>query len=85
MKPAVLRVAVPAPLRRCFDYALPDTTFTLCRGMRVRVPFGRREIVGFLIGIADQSVIKRERLKSVLRVLDSEPVLPEELLSLLLV
>ncbi len=83
MKPAVLRVAVPAPLRRCFDYALPDTTFTLCRGMRVRVPFGRREIVGFLIGIADQSVIKRERLKSVLRVLDSEPVLPEELLSLL--
>jgi primosomal protein N' (replication factor Y) len=83
MKPAVLRVAVPAPLRRCFDYAIPDTTFALCRGMRVRVPFGRREIVGFLIDIADQSVIKRERLKTVLRVLDSEPVLPEELLSLL--
>ncbi len=83
MKAAVLRVAVPAPLRRCFDYAIPDTTFALCRGMRVRVPFGRREIVGFLIGIADQSAIARERLKPVLRVLDSEPVLPEELLSLL--
>lgn len=83
MKAAVLRVAVPAPLRRCFDYAIPETTFDLCRGMRVRVPFGRREIVGFLIGIAEQSTIKRERLKPVLRVLDSEPVLSEELLSLL--
>jgi primosomal protein N' (replication factor Y) len=83
MKPAVLRVAIPAPLRRCFDYAIPDTTFALCRGMRVRVPFGRREIVGFLVGIADQSVIAHERLKPVLRVLDSEPVLPEELLTLL--
>jgi primosomal protein N' (replication factor Y) len=83
MKRAVLRVAIPAPLRRCFDYAIPDTTFALCRGMRVRVPFGRREIVGFLVGIADQSAIRRERLKPVLSVLDNEPVLPEELLSLL--
>lgn len=80
---SVLRVAVPAPLRRCFDYAACDSSIALQPGVRVRVPFGRRELVGFLVDVAQQTTITRERLKRVVRVLDEEPVLPPDLLALL--
>ena len=79
----VLRIAVPAPLRRCFDYAARDGDRRLRPGVRVRVPFGRRELVGFLVDITEQPAIRRERLKPVVRVLDDEPVLPLDLFALL--
>ncbi|MGO3769269.1 MAG: primosomal protein N', partial [Vreelandella alkaliphila] len=44
----VLKVALPSPLRRLFDY-LPTRQPPACGwqiGLRVRVPFGRREVVG---------------------------------------
>jgi primosomal protein N' (replication factor Y) len=80
---SILRVAVPAPLRRCFDYAASDGHSDLRPGVRVRVPFGRRELVGFLVDVAEQTAITRERLKRVVRVLDDEPVLPPDLFALL--
>ncbi len=51
--------------------------------MRVRVPFGRRELVGVLIRALDESPIERVRLKSVLQILDREPVLSPSMLNLL--
>jgi primosomal protein N' (replication factor Y) len=80
---SILRIAVPAPLRRCFDYAACDDAIALRPGIRVRVPFGRRELVGFLVDVAQQTAITRERLKQVVRVLDEEPVLPPDLFALL--
>jgi len=47
------------------------------------VPFGRGKRVGVVVGHAATSVLATERLKSVLAVLDEEPLLPEPLLSLL--
>ena len=51
--------------------------------MRVRVPFGHRELVGVLIRALDESPIEQARLKSVLQILDREPVLSTSMLSLL--
>ncbi len=79
----IFRVAVPAPLRRCFDYTVASPTPHACPGVRVRVPFGGRELVGVLVGILDESAITQERLKPILQVLDREPVLSVELLGLL--
>ncbi len=82
MSALIARVAVPAPLRRCFDYTLPED-ISAAPGTRVRVPFGRRELVGILLTVGRQTPIGPERLKPVRAVIDREPVFPPSLLRLL--
>ncbi len=82
--PRIYRVAVPSPLRRLFDYLPPQSALLARPGARVRVPFGKRVVVGVVIGTADQSEISENRLKPILDVLDSGPLLPDKLLKLLL-
>ena len=49
----ILAVAVPSPLKRVFDYLPgPDTPEVgWVAGVRVRVPFGRRSVIGVVIEI----------------------------------
>jgi primosomal protein N' (replication factor Y) (superfamily II helicase) len=75
----ILRVALDTPLRRVFDY-LPPTQpgagveFAPRPGVRVRVPFGRRQLIGILVGTADDSRIPAEKLKPIVEIIDQEPV-----------
>ncbi|MFZ1099774.1 MAG: hypothetical protein WAN26_10285, partial [Steroidobacteraceae bacterium] len=81
----VFQVALDTPVRRLFDY-LPPVTFVpgaILPGMRVRVPFGRRRLVGVVMGVADTSDVGPERLKAVLEVLDRQPLLDEAALALI--
>ncbi|MGD9107673.1 MAG: primosomal protein N' [Gammaproteobacteria bacterium] len=83
-KQTILKIAVPTPLRRVFDYLLPnkiDAT-NLQPGMRVKIPFGTREVVGILLGIADSSKIPADKLKPIKEVLDVEPVFSDTMLNL---
>ncbi|MGB6605324.1 MAG: primosomal protein N', partial [Steroidobacteraceae bacterium] len=78
-------MALDTPLRSLFDY-LPPVSFAaagLRPGMRVRVPFGRRRLVGVVMEVADTSDVAPERLKPVLEVLDSRPVLDTAALGLI--
>lgn len=75
-QPAVVQVAVPRPLRQLFDYAADAP---VPAGARVRVPFGRANVVGVVVGRRDAS---DHRLKPVQCVLDDEPLLPADLLAL---
>jgi primosomal protein N' (replication factor Y) len=52
-------------------------------GARVRVPFGRQRLVGIVMEIADSSDLPDERLKPILEVLDSKPILDSSALGLL--
>ena len=65
----IVRVAVPSPLRRLFDYRVkdncPGVPKSLDPGMRVSVPFGRRQVVGIILEIANHSEIPAPRLKDV--------------------
>ena len=81
----IIRVAVPSPLRRLFDY-LPseNNTRTPRPGCRVKVPFGRRQVIGVVIEIAASSEHPATRLKPLTELLDDEPLLPETLLELCL-
>jgi len=74
--PAVLRVAIKAPLSLLFDYLPPAGVdpATLQRGVRLKVPFGRRHRIGLLWDTASQSELPRARLRRVAAVLDKEPV-----------
>ncbi|MFQ5470448.1 MAG: primosomal protein N' [Gammaproteobacteria bacterium] len=86
----VLKVAVPSPLFQTFDYLPPLTSKTdisssesFLPGTRVSVPFGRSTRIGVLVDQTNGSSIEQSRLKKALEIIDSEPVLPKELMELL--
>ena len=82
---AILRIAVPSPLRQLFDYLPPAAQPGLQQlrvGARVRVPFGRREVIGILMEVLPAGAADAAQLKEALEILDAEPALPPALLEL---
>ncbi len=76
---SVLRVALPVPLPRLFDYRPPaDGPGDV--GCRVRVPFGSRSLVGVIaqLGPADPGLAE---LREAEALLDPQPLLQGELLA----
>jgi len=72
----VLHIALDAPLRRLFDYACPPgfSGGALELGVRVRVPFGRRQLVGVLVGTSPHSTVPAAKLKAAVEILDQRSV-----------
>ncbi|MDO4465897.1 MAG: primosomal protein N' [Bacillota bacterium] len=64
-------------LNKTFTYACQQEVEVGCR---VRVPFGNQELVGFVEKVTDTTTL--ENIKFVAEVIDSEPLLNEELLQL---
>ncbi len=74
-------VAVPLPIEGVFTYLLePDQIPKAQVGVRVRVPFKNREMTGFLVALRETS--PDSKLKKVIQIIDSEPVLSEQMLRL---
>nr|WP_051149345.1 primosomal protein N' [Halomonas anticariensis] len=77
--PTVLGVAIPTPLRRLFDYCpgqdVPPGGWR--PGLRVRVPFGRREVVGIIVECRTHSEISLADLKPISACIDNSP-LPDD-------
>ncbi|GAB4514657.1 MAG: primosomal protein N' [Sulfuricaulis sp.] len=71
---------MPTPLYRAFDYL---ASVLLVPGTRVRVPFGRREMIGVVVGEVTQSELPASRLKAITQPLDAGAVIPPSMLSLL--
>ncbi|MBV0934317.1 primosomal protein N' [Marinobacterium weihaiense] len=79
----IFRVAIPTPLYRLFDYRPPIYgPETAQPGCRVRVTFGRREVIGLLVAIATESEVPPDKLKPALELLDTAPVLTPDLFAL---
>lgn len=74
---SILRLAIPSPLRRLFDYLPPEATETanLQPGIRVLVPFGNREVIGVLVEISSSSELELSKLKKAKQILDANPPL----------
>jgi len=77
----ILRVALDVPLDRCFDYLDPGSGVQV--GQRVLVPFGRRQMIGVVLALADTSEWDAGQLKPILHAYVDEPALPPALLRLL--
>lgn len=73
----LIQVALPVPLYRLFDYRVADVLPPM--GVRVKVPFGRQELVGIVVGHVhpDDSDVPQDKLKSLIHVIDDEPIFDE--------
>ncbi|HIC3081413.1 TPA: primosomal protein N' [Salmonella enterica] len=81
---SVAHVALPVPLPRTFDYLLPEGGVAKA-GCRVRVPFGKQqERVGIVVSVSDHSELPLDELKSVIEILDNEPIFSPSIWRLLL-
>ncbi|MDN4494190.1 primosomal protein N' [Ureibacillus aquaedulcis] len=71
------------PVDRPFDYLVPaEMTQIIEIGSRVKVPFGPRNVLGFVVAIANETDVPVEKIKPVTQLLDIEPVLTHEMLEL---
>ncbi len=79
-----LRVALDTPVRREFSYRLAAGATTPEVGVRVRVPFGRRSLIGVAVGVEGQppAGVDAGRIRQVSAVLDREALLGLPLLRL---
>ncbi len=83
--PDYYEVAVPSPLRRLFHYRPPaEHRYPLLPGTRVRVPFGSRKLMGIVISAGCGEPPGGRTLRAIEASLDSQPLLPEDLLGLVL-
>lgn len=75
----VLKIAVPCPLRRCFDYLPPEGVEAcgLATGSRVEVPFGPggKSVIAYVIGVGESEMEDAAQIKPALALLDREPLL----------
>lgn len=84
---SILRLAIPSPLRRLFDYLPPENVdekmlSCLAAGTRIRVPFGKREVTAYLSEVTTHSDIATDQLRHAIEILDSQSLLPPTLLAL---
>jgi primosomal protein N' (replication factor Y) len=80
---SVLRVAVPVPVRRLFDYWAPAGDPPPEPGVRVRVPFRGQTRIGVVAEVAAEPSVAPERVRPARAVLDAEPLWPAPLFGLL--
>lgn len=79
----LVTVAVPVPLRRVFDYAVPDALIGCLRpGQRVKVPFARRELIGVVVSTVRDEPPPAYEIKPVSSLIDAQPLLSDALLAL---
>ncbi len=84
MNNLILRIAVPSPLYRSFDYLQPVDVdpAVLQPGMRIHVPFGRRTVIGVLLAVGNTSDIDAHKLKRALQVLDETAVISHDVIAM---
>ena len=74
----ILKIALPVPLRRCFDYFIDGEAFPddrLQPGIRVKVPFGKSTSrTGVLISTSKMTELPDEKLKKILDLIDDKPL-----------
>ncbi len=81
MPELIADIAVNVPLKQLFSYRVPAILInTVQVGMRVKIPFGRRTTIGFLLGLRRGQA---DNLKDISELLDDDPLLTSALIKLL--
>src|SRR5699024_11352037 len=68
---------------RLFDYKIPGQLLDVIKiGHRVFVPFGPRHVQAYVMSIHSESDVPKDKVNEIVKVMDVEPVLTEELIEL---
>lgn len=67
----IAHIALPVPLYQLYDYRLTQPAEV---GMRVKVPFGKRDAIGVIFSIDQQTDVPIECLKDIIEIIDNEPL-----------
>ena len=80
----IVKVALNLPLYGTYSYRISDELHVVRPGMRVKVPFGRKMLVGICVEIEKNNKPKdyQFKLKNLHSVIDEKPVITKELLKL---
>ncbi len=78
----LVQVAIPTPLYRLFDYNWSGDA-PIVRGARVGVPFGRRQVIGIVLGELESTQVPLNKLRAVQRIIDDVPLIPADIMDLL--
>ncbi|KXH79933.1 primosomal protein N' [Sporosarcina sp. HYO08] len=71
------------PIDRPFDYVVPERFVQVIhKGVRVKVPFGPRKVLGYVTSLKEESELDEKKLKPIDELVDLKPVISEELLQL---
>jgi len=81
---SVIRIALPVPMRRLFDYLPPEgmQASDAVPGCRIAVNFANQQLIGIVIGHSDHTDVPANKLKAATELLDSAPILDAETLKL---
>jgi len=80
----IIRVAIPVPLRKLFDYLMPITLNTHpLPGRRVLVPFGRQKKIGIIVETLSEASVAIDKLKNIEALLDEAPLFSKSILELI--
>lgn len=81
-----LSIALPTPLRKLFHYLPPPgcNLKNLQPGIRVRVPFQKRELIGILMATCSKPDVPWDKLKPAIEFIDQESVFNEDIWQLCL-
>jgi primosomal protein N' (replication factor Y) len=85
--PAYVEAALPVPLRRVFTYRIPEKMRgTIKLGARMMLPFGRRNLTGYAVGLhtdlPPDVEIDESKIKDIIQLTDEEPLITREILKL---
>src|SRR4029434_10175811 len=79
--PEIAQVVFELPLETPLDYRIPPDLCTgCCIGQRVLVPLAKRQVLGYIVGLASTSSVAD--LKELVEILDETPLLTPALLQL---
>ncbi|MDW0109281.1 primosomal protein N' [Sporosarcina aquimarina] len=71
------------PIDRPFDYKIPELFEGFVEpGMRVKVPFGPRKVVGYVVDVKGESELAENKIKPLEELIDFDAILSPELLEL---
>ena len=76
-------IALPVPLRQNYEYAVSSSTqiaHSIELGMRAKVPFRERELIGIIVDIYSTPRSHVKNVKSVIEIIDIQPCIPGSLL-----
>lgn len=80
--PSIAKVIVDVSVDRAFDYAIPSFMLDgLTIGCRVKVPFGHRQVEGYVVALQQSTAINE--LKPIKSIIGDSPFLTPEILKLL--